>query len=55
MARLETIDWIEVHQHDAKIVNGQIIVPLTYTLTDAFCAFASALLYSAHKYYPRLL
>ncbi len=55
MARLETNDWVEVHQHDATVVSGRAIVPVTCTLTDAFYAFASALLYSAHKYYPGLL
>ena len=37
------------------VVDGRATVPLTWTLTGAFYAFHDALLYSAHKYYPRLL
>ena len=55
MARGESHDWVEIHIDDLRVVDGHAIVPMTWTLTGAFYAFHNALLYSAHKYYPRLL
>jgi hypothetical protein len=55
MARVESHDWVEIHIGNLRVVDGRATVPLTWTLTGAFYAFHDALLYSAHKYYPRLL
>ena len=55
MARIISDEWVEVHKGDVLYMDGSLVMRVTYTLSDAFCAFRASLLYSAHKYYPRLL
>lgn len=55
MVRIESDDWLDVEVGKAQVVEKRIVLPLSCTLTPSFYAFADALMYSAHKYYPRLL
>ncbi|MFA7120656.1 MAG: hypothetical protein WC277_04205 [Bacilli bacterium] len=55
MSRIEPRNWIDVEIGKAQVVDKRIVLHLSCTLTPSFYAFADALMYSAHKYYPRLL
>lgn len=49
------IDWVGTEVGKPRTVGGRVVVPVSCSLTPAFYAFADALAYSAHKYYPGLL
>ena len=50
------LDWVEGKKTYMKDPGcAPVLVEVRVWLSDAFYAFASALEYSAHKYYPRLL
>ena len=55
MSRIEPRNWIDVEIGKAQVVDKRIVLHLSCTPTPSFYAFADALMYSAHKYYPRLL
>ncbi len=57
LASLRIWDWIEVEKTIVARsgVGSPIYLCLAARPSDLFYAFASALEYSAHKYYPRIL